>query len=122
MIKTLEGFPADAVAVGCNGFVNKADYDEVVAPAVERALKAHEQLRLYYEIAPDFSGISPGAMWEDFWTGIRHLNRWKRIAVVTDVSWIKRMVHLFGFLLPKATRVFTVPELREARDWLSQDS
>jgi len=122
MIELLEGFPADAVAVRCSSFVNKADYDEVLVPAVERALKAHEKLRLYYEVVPDFSGISAGAMWEDFWIGMRHLNRWKRVAVVTDVSWIKRMVHLFGFLLPKATKVFAVAKSGEARAWLGQDS
>ena len=122
MIETLKGFPADAVAVRCRGYVSKVDYDEVLAPAVERALKAHEKLRLYYEIAPDFSGIAPGAVWEDFWIGMRSLNRWERIAVVTDVAWIKRLVQLFGFLLPRATRVFAVPESGKARAWLSQDS
>ena len=122
MIETLEGFPADAVAVRCSGFVNKADYDLVLMPAVERALKANEQLRLYYEVAPDFSGISPGAMWEDFWVGMQHLSRWKRVVVVTDVPWIKQMVHMFGFLLPGATKVFAVTELAEARAWLGEES
>ncbi len=122
MIETLEGFPADAVAFRCSGFVNKADYDEVLTPAVERALKAHEQLRLYYEVAPDFSGFSPEAMWEDFWIGMQYLNRWKRVAVVTDLWWIKQMLHLFSFLLPKATKMFAVAQSGEARAWLSQDS
>ena len=122
MIETLTDFPADAVAVRCSGFVSKADYDQVLVPAVQRALKANERLRLYYEIAPDFSGISPGAMWEDFWIGVRHLTRWKRIAVVTDVPLIKQIVRIFGFLLPAATKVFPVAEAAEARAWLIEGS
>jgi hypothetical protein len=122
MIETLQGFPADAVAVRCSRFVTKADYDEVLVPTVEGALKRNQQLRLYYEVAPDFTGISPGAMWEDFWVGMQHLNRWKRVAVVTDVPWIEQMVHMFGFLLPGATKVFAVAESAKARAWLGQDS
>jgi SpoIIAA-like len=122
MIETLKDFPADAVAVRCSGFVTKTDYDQVLTPAIEQALKVHERLRLYYEISPDFSGISPGAMWEDFWVGIQHLTRWTRVAVVTDVLWIKAMVHIFGFLLPAATRVFPLAEAAEARAWLGEAS
>ncbi len=121
MIQTLKGFPADVVAVRCSSFVSKADYDQVLIPAVEQALRAHERLRLYYEIAPEFSGISPGAIWEDFWVGMRHLRRWKRIAVVTDVLWIRQMVLLFRFLLPGATKVFAVAEAAEARAWLANE-
>jgi SpoIIAA-like len=120
MIETLKDFPVDTVAVRCSGFVTKADYDQVLVPEVEQALKTNERLRLYYEIAPDFSGISPGAMWEDFWVGMQHLMRWKRIAVVTDVPWIEQMVCMFGFLLPGATKVFRVGEGAEARAWLTE--
>jgi hypothetical protein len=33
---------------------------------------------VYYEIAEDFSGFDPGAMWEDFKIGIEHLTRWDK--------------------------------------------
>ena len=91
------------------------------APAVEQAFRANERLRLYYEIRPDFSRFSPGAMWEDFWVGVRHLTRWKRVAVVTDVTWIAQLVRMFGFLLPAATKVFPVAEAAGARAWLAEE-
>lgn len=122
MIEILKDFPADAVAIRCSGFVGKSDYDQVLIPAVRQALAANEQLRLYYEIAPDFSGISPGAMWEDFWVGMRHLTRWKRIAVVTEVPWIGQMVHMFGFLMPGSTKVFPISATAEARAWLASEA
>lgn len=122
MIETLTDFPADAAAFRCSGFVSKADYDEVLVPAVEQALKTNERLRVYYEIAPDFSGISLGAMWEDFRVGVRHLRRWKRVAVVTDVPWIKLMIHMFSFLLPGPTKVFRVAEAAEARAWIAKEA
>ncbi len=122
MIELLPDFPADAVAVRCRGYVDKADYVATLVPSVERALASHERLRLYYEIGSDFSGISPGAMWEDFWVGMRHLTRWKRVAVVTDVPWIEHMVHLFGFLMPGPTRVFPLAEAAAARAWIARDA
>ena len=118
MIETLKDFPADAVAVRCSGFVSKADYDQVLVPAVERALETSERIRLYYEVAPDFALITPAAMWEDFRVGTQHWTRWKRIAVVTDVAWIRQLVVMFGFLLPGAVRVFGLAEAAEARAWL----
>lgn len=121
MIETLRDFPADAVAIRCSGFVSKADYDQVLIPAVEQALKASDRIRLYYEVAPDFAVISPGAIWEDLWVGARHWTRWKRVAVVTDVAWIRQMVIVFGFLLPGVTKVFALAQAIEARAWLTQE-
>ncbi len=57
-------------------------------------------------------------MWKDFWVGVRHITRWKCIAVVTDVSWVTRISRTLGFILPGATRVFTVADAPEPRKWL----
>lgn len=118
MIELSSGFPAGVVGVVCKGRVTKSDYDDVLVPAVESALTTHERVRLYYEIAPDFAGIAPGAMWEDFKVGMEHLRRWERIAVVGDVEWIKHAVRLFSFLLPAATRVFPLAQAAQARAWI----
>ena len=90
-------------------------------PAVEQALKSNEQLSLYYEVASDFTGISPGAVLEDFRVGIRHVARWKRVAVVSNVLWIRQMAHLLGFLLPARTKVFSLADAAEARRWLAEN-
>ena len=79
--------------------MTKGDYETVLVPAVESALKQHEKVRLYYQIDADFSGIEPGAVWEDFKVGVEHLLRWERIAVVTDVNWIRHTIRAFGFLM-----------------------
>jgi hypothetical protein len=118
MIETLKGFSPDTIAIKGSGFVSGADYDTVLVPAVERTLKQYDRVRVYYEIAPDFTGISLSAMWKDFWVGVRHITRWKRIAVVSDVPWIRRLGRTFGFILPSATKVFTVADATEARRWL----
>ncbi len=118
MISRLSGFASNIVAISASGLVQRSDYDTVLVPAVEEALKAHDKVRLYYEIGEDFSGMEAGAMWEDFKVGIEHLTRWERIAVVSDVSWISHTVEAFGFLLPAKVRTFGRKDIDAARAWI----
>jgi hypothetical protein len=102
----------------CKGHVTSEDYKSVLEPAVEAAFKGHEKVRLYYQVDPDFSGIEPGAMWEDMKTGVGHWFRWERIAVVTDIEWIRFSVRAFSFLMPGAVKVFALAEAPAAREWI----
>jgi hypothetical protein len=119
MIEHLKSFPGNVLAFVCHGQVTKQDYATVLIPAVEKALKEHDKVRLYYETAPDFSGIDPSAVWEDTKVGVSHLLRWERVAVVTDVEWIKQTMKFFSFMLPGELRVFPTREAAAARTWIA---
>ena len=92
----------------------------MLIPGIEVRLKRHDKVRIYYEIARDFAGIDPGAVWEDTKVGFGHFLRWERFAVVTDVEWIKHAVKLFGFLMPGEFRVFPTAQAGQAREWIAQ--
>jgi len=119
MIEQLTSFPDNVLAFVCHGHVTKADYEEALVPAVTSALKKQDKVRLYYETAPDFAGIQPGAMWEDFKVGMEHLTRWERFAIVTDVEWIKHTMRFFSFLMPGTLKLFPASEAAQARAWIS---
>lgn len=119
MIEHLTDFPDDVVGFACKGHVTRADYDSVLIPAVEAAFETHGKLRLYYQVDADFAGVAPGAAWEDFREGMRHLTRWERIAVVTDVEWIGHTIRTFGFLMPGKVRIFPLAEQEAARAWIT---
>ena len=118
MIEIIEGFPDNVVGILAKGEVTRKDYLEVVIPTIEKALKRNAKLRLYYELGSEFTGIDLGAEWEDFKLGIEHLSRWERVAVVTDVAWIRHAVNAFRFLMPGEVRVFTTGQTSEARKWI----
>ena len=118
MIENIEGFPDHVVALSAKGQVTKKDYEQLVIPKVETALKRHDKIRLYFELGSQFSGIDPGAVWEDLKVGVEHLTRWERMAVVTDVDWIRHMVNVFRFLMPGQMRVFATAQTSEARAWI----
>lgn len=118
MIERLTNFPSNVVAFICKGRVTRLDYDAVLVPAVQRAFQTHDKIRLDDETGPDFAGFDLGAAWEDLKVGIGHFTRWERVAVVTDVEWIKHSAHFFGFLMPVATRVFSAADTARARAWI----
>lgn len=119
MIELLKDFPQNVVALSAAGQVTKEDYEKVLVPAVERALAQNEKVRLYYQIGADFTGMDPGAMWADTKVGMGHFLRWERIAVITDVEWIKLSVTAFGFLMPAQVHVYTTAEADSAKKWIS---
>lgn len=118
MIKLLDGFPEGTVAVACEGQVTREDYEKILIPRVNGALARHDKVRIYYEIGPSFSGIDAGALWEDTKVGVEHLPRWERMAVVTDVSWIRLAVGAFRFVIPGKLRVFDMAQADQARSWI----
>lgn len=118
MIEILQGFPDTVIAVAAKGHVTKQDYDDVLIPKIEETLERHEKVRCYYELGAAFSGIAPGAAWEDFKIGIGHLSRWERVAVVTDVGWIQYAVTAFRFLMPGQLKVFQTSHADAARAWI----
>lgn len=118
MIESLQGFPGNVLAFACHGQVTKQDYETVLIPAVVKALEEHEKIRLYYETAADFAGIEPSAVWEDTKVGVRHLLRWERFAVVTDVEWIRHTMKFFSFLLPGELKVYSTSEAAQAKEWI----
>lgn len=122
MIELLRGFPSNVVAIACHGQVSKKDYEDVLIPAVEKALQSHDKIRMLYEVASDFTGYDAGAALEDFKTGMEHLTRWERVAVITDVAWIAAAVKIFGIFVPGAMRVYPLADAAQARLWITQAS
>src|SRR5260221_10396993 len=117
MISLIEGLPDDVVGILATGKVTKKDCDRVLVPALQRTLLRHDKIRLYYELSSRF----PGAAWDDFQAAIEPSPQWERIAVVTDVGWIRHTVNALRFLIPAAIRVFTTVRAHESRDWIAAD-
>jgi hypothetical protein len=120
MIELLKGFPDNVVAITCHGRITREDYDTVLIPAVEKALQSNDKVRLLYDVGADFEGYDAGAAWEDFKVGMEHLSRWERIAVITDVEWIKHAMQLFSFVMPGKIQVYSIADAANARLWITQ--
>jgi hypothetical protein len=120
MVEQIPDLPDRVVGFRAKGTVTASDYECVVIPAVEALFSRHTQVRFLYHLGGDFSGFEAAAVWDDAKLGLKHLGGWERIAVVSDVEWIRAAVKIFGFAIPGEIRVFHDRELAEATRWVSE--
>lgn len=120
MIELIQGLPPGALGFRASGQVSAEDYQRVIVPDVEAAFAITRKLRLLYHVGPEFTGFAPGAMWEDVMLGFRHLSGWDRVALVTDVPWLRAGAMAMGFAVPAQFHVFRNDELEAARRWISE--
>jgi hypothetical protein len=120
MIEVMTDLPDRVLGLNASGEVTAKDYKTVLVPAIEEKLTKHRKVRLLYIFGDEFTGYSGGAAWEDAKVGMKHLTSFERVAVVTDVDWIEKMVKAFGFALPGEVRVFDDDDLEDARRWISE--
>jgi hypothetical protein len=114
MIEIIEGLPGKVVGFAVSGRLTMADCREVLVPAVEKSLKRHDKIRLYYELNSRF----PGAAWDDLELGLEHLSRCERVAIVTDIGWVRLTVKALRFLIPSEIRVFATAQAQDGRAWI----
>jgi hypothetical protein len=116
MIEIVNGLPDSVIGFTATGRVTGAECEAVLLPTVTRARKRHDRLRLYYELECRF----PGAAWEDLDIAPLQLQPWERVALVTDVSWMRHTVKALQFLIPAEIRVFPTPQAEVGRGWIVQ--
>ena len=121
MIAQIEGLSAGTLGFRAHGQVTAADYENIIVPDVEAAFALNRKLRLLYVTAEDFTGFDPGAMWDDAKLGMRHFSSWERIALVTDVGWLRTAATAFSFAVPAQFRLFHGAELTEATRWIAEN-
>ena len=115
MIKIVDGLPKNVVGISVKGRMTKKDCDDVLMPAMRKSLKRHDKIRLYYELNSRF----PGAAWDDLNVGIEHIPPCERVAIVTDVGWIRYTVKALRFLIPGDIQVFPTVQASEGRAWIT---
>jgi hypothetical protein len=122
MIEPLDDMPAGTIGFRAMGRVTRDDYRDVLLPAIRAAAEAGE-VRMVFAVGPGFEAFEPGALLEDakvgVTLGIGHARAWKRTAVVTDVDWITKAVHMFTWLLPGEIMVRGLEGLEEAKAWVA---
>src|SRR5260370_40816391 len=118
MIEMIDGLPDNVVGIIAKGRVTNNDCDKILKPLMESSLKRHDKVRVDYEIGCRF----PGAAWEDLRIGIEHIPQWERVAVVTDVGWVRHTVNALRFLISSDVRVFTSFQAPEGRAWITSHS
>jgi hypothetical protein len=120
MLERIRDLPANVLGFSAKGTVTADDYESVIIPAVETMFSREGKVRFLYHLGEDFSGFEATAMWDDAKLGLKHFSGWERVALVSDVEWVRWAVKVFGLAMPGHVRVFQNRDLAEAQRWVSE--
>ncbi len=120
MVEKIPDLPDHVLGFTAKGTVTVNDYESVIIPAVEAMFSRQRKVRFLYHLGEDFSGIEAAAAWDDARLGLKHLTGWEKMALISDVDWIRLAIKIFGLAIPGHVRVFHNRDLVEAKRWISE--
>jgi len=120
MVEPIPDLPDNVLGFTAKGTVTARDYESVIIPAVEAHFSRHAKARFLYHLGEDFAGFEAAAMWDDTKLGLKHLAGWERLALVSDVEWVRAAIKVFALAIPGHVRVFHNRELAEATRWVAE--
>lgn len=123
MIERIQDMPAGTIGLRAAGKLTKDEYTAVLEPALREGVESGE-LRLLF-VLTDFDGLELSAWPEDFKTGLRTWVRdhsaWKRFALVTDVEWVAKAMHMFVWMTPGEVLIREMDGLDDAKAWIAEN-
>jgi hypothetical protein len=119
MIEVLEDMPEGVTGIRVSGRVDGEEIREF-KPVMEKLSESGE-IRIVEVIASDYEGFGPGGLVEDLKMGLgalfQHHSAFKRIAVVSDKTWVAHTLHALAWMIPGEIDVFGLDELERAKKW-----
>ena len=120
MIEKIPNLPDNVIGFTAKGTVTVNDYESIVIPAVEELFSRLEKVRFLYHLGEDFTGFETGAIWQDTKLGLKHLQGWEKMAIVSDIEWVRAAVKIFRLVIPGHVRMFHNNELAAATRWVGE--
>ena len=120
MIEKIPDLPDNILGFTAKGTVTANDYESIIIPAVEELFSRQKKVRFLYHLGQEVTGFQAAAMWDDTKLGLKHFQGWERMAIVSDIEWVRTAIRIFGLVIPGHVRVFHNNELTEAIQWISE--
>jgi hypothetical protein len=119
MIQLINDVPPNMVGFLATGDVNENDFTYTVMPKVKDLVQRTGLLNYMLVLDTSVKNFTMGAWIKDAFMGIKHLCRWNRTAIVTDVKSIARFTKIFSAIMPGEFKAFKREDIMEAVDWAS---
>src|SRR5687768_12561635 len=100
MIQQLNNLPSSMVGFRATGEVTEGDFNNVVMPEVKKLVERTDKLNYLLVLDTSLKNFTPGAWFKDAVMGIKHITKWNRAAIVTDVDAIHTFTTIFSALMP----------------------
>jgi hypothetical protein len=120
MIHFLDHLPSNIVGFKATGEITEKDFTETVLPKVKELIDTTDQLNYLLVLETSLNNFTMGAWMEDALMGIKHLTKWNKAAIVSDVASIRNFTNFFSYLMPGEFKGFEHADLQHAIDWVSE--
>lgn len=120
MIHQIDNLPENMVGFRATGVITEEDFTETVMPKVKALIEKSNKLNYMLVLDTSVKNFTIGAWMKDAMMGIKHLIKWNRAAIVSDVESIRIFTNIFSLLIPGEFKGFEHKDLQAAIDWTSE--
>lgn len=120
MIKVINEFPNNVLAIKAEGTFTSKDYQQIVIPELENKSQMHRRISVLYQIKTESIESSNQELWQDFYKAFSTTRKLERLAVVTENRFIRVAMEVIGPRLSLSHRVFREKDLEAAENWIQQ--
>ncbi|MCC7232455.1 MAG: STAS/SEC14 domain-containing protein [Bacteroidia bacterium] len=121
MIKKIEKIPQTILGLEFSGEITAEEYRSVVFPEVETLAQSNPGLKILCFVKKGIH-FSPGALIDDALVGLKHFNHWKKVAIVSDLDWLRPASMAMSFFIPGQLHFFPEKDMPSAIIWLEDDT
>lgn len=119
MIKYMTDLPSNIVGFKAIGEITESDFTDTVMPKVKELIERTDQLNYLLVLETSVMNFTLGAWMKDAIMGIKHLTKWNRAAIVSDVDAIRKFTDFFSYLMPGEFKGFEHKDQQVAIDWVT---
>jgi hypothetical protein len=119
MMELMKGLADNVIGIVGSGAITADDYEDVMIPAIREKLKNYKKVRILYQLNEKYTHYELGAFLEDAkvtW----HTFAFEKVAIVSDVHWIRDSVNFYRLFMPMPIKVFSNNQIQEAKEWIGK--
>ena len=100
MITEISGLPSNMAGFRAKDTVTEEDFTGLVMPRVKQFVEENGELNYMLVLDTPIKNFTIGAWMKDAVMGIKHLTKWNRAAIVSDVDSIRTFTNIFSVFIP----------------------
>jgi len=118
MIEILPESSGNILAVKGAGRLSREDYENVLLPRLQSLVEEHPEARFLFYMEDDFKGWDLAAAWHYARFGLKHKDRFEKVAAVCGPKWVHFGMKLKSYFVNGDVRSFPCEGGMAAREWI----
>ena len=118
MFEIIHDMPDGTLGVMAKGDVTHADCERTLLPLVANHSPSNCKTPMLLLFGRDFQDFTTDALGNGTEFAFKHWREVDRLAVVSDVEWVRKAIWLFAPFMRGNVRVFHDYEIEQAKTWI----